>query len=559
MTAVWMVCLRNGLSRLVPSTTVVGHATILLAAAGLWIAPATAQTTAPATPTTAPSTAPAEPSPAELILKIVDPTNNAAGRLEYAVKLVGIGTPDAVKAVLAIIDTPNNHAAKLAICRAVAQVKVTEPAYKQPLLKMLAHPDPAVRKAAHAALENYTDPDVTAAVQTYQHQEKQRLLLEALTRNAKARYELTEAPNRPKLLAEWLASPLTIERMIAMDYIHADLRKGTLPPAPQLDQIRSLLTNRDDDVLLKAVLIVRDCHQMSDAQLIRSLLLGKDRPVTVREAAYNALGKLAEPASLPTCVDGLTDPVETVAADAAGALGRIAELKTGITPKALDTAAKALLTRAGQPMTNAKLRENVLDAMATIGDKAFVPIMARHVGSNETDTVVRQAAIRGLGRIADASQAPLIIQQLADADAGVRTSAVGAIELIFQGQLAAGKKDDAANTLDKAIDAIPNDHADLQAGLATKLFDVYLNNPAPDKALSRAARLQPKTREAVADQFHKHAVNLSKTDRAKALAFLDELKKQIPDQFGATWKPQFTALRNILQPPTTQPATTPAS
>jgi len=558
MTAVWMVRLRNGLSRLVPSTTVVGHATILLAAAGLWIAPVSAQTTAPATPTTAPSTAPAEPSPAELILNIVDPTNNAAGRLEYAVKLVGIGTPDAVKAVLAIIDTPNNHAAKLAICQAVAQGRLTEPAYKQPLLKMLAHPDPAVQKAAHSALANYTDPDVIAVLQTYQQQEERRLLLEAMTRHAKARYELTPAAERPKLLAELLASPLSIERMIAMDYIHADLRKGTLPDPPQLNQIRSLLTNPGVDIRLKAVLIVRDCHQMADAQLIRNLL-GKDQPVAVREAAYNALGKLAEPASLQTCAAGLKDPVEAVAAEAVGALGRIAELKTGINPEAMDAAAKALLARAGQPMTNAKLRENVLDAMATIGDKAFVPIMARHVGSDETDTVVRQAAIRGLGRIADASQVPLIIQQLADADAGVRTSAVGAIELIVQGQIAAGKKDDAANTLDKAIDAIPNDHADLQVGLATKLFDVYLGNPTPDKALPRAARLQPKTREAVADQFHKYAVNLSKTDRTKTLAFLDELKKQIPDQFGATWEPKFTALRNTLQPPTTQPATTPAS
>jgi HEAT repeat protein len=483
--------------------------------------------------------------------------NDPATRLANAVKLVSIGTPDAVKAVLTIIDTKNNHAAKLAVCQAIAQVKAVEPAYKPYLIKMLSHSEIAVQKAAYAALTNYADPDVAATLQTYRRQERQRLLEEALTRNAKARYEETEAAKRPDLLIEWLTSPLPIEQMIAMDYIHADLLKGNVPA--QLDQIRSLLGSPDVDVRLEAILIIRDCHEVADAQLIRGLLEKKDQPIAIREAAYNTLGKLADPSSLQACIAGLNDAVETVAAEAAGALGRLMELKTGITSESIETATKALLTRAGKPMTNARLRENMLDAMATIGDKAFVPIMVDHVGTAEPDPAVRQAAIRGLGKIADASHAKLIRDQLADADAGVRTSAVGAVELIFKGQVAAGKKKDAAATLESAIRVIPVDQVDLQTRLATELIALYFSNPSPKGALTCAVNLQPKTREAVADQFHKYATQLGTTDPTQAIAFLDELKQRIPDQFGATWEPKFTTLRSTLQSPATRPATTPAS
>jgi hypothetical protein len=308
---------------------------------------------------------------------------------------------------------------------------------------------------------------------------------------------------------------------------------------------------------LKAVLIVRDCHRPADAELIQKLL-SSDQPVSVREAAYNALEKLDNPASLPTCIAGLHDPVETVAAEAVGAVGRLAELRTGVTPDVLESASKALLARASLPMTNAKLRENLLDAMATIGNKAFVPVMINHVGANEANPVVRQAALRGLGKIGEISHADLIIEQMRDTDASVRSAAVAAIKVIVQAQIAAGKKDVAANLLEKSVDAIAGDQTGLQAGLAAQLIDIHFANSAPTKAILLAAGLQPKAQEAVADRFHNHATNLSKTDPAKALAFLNELSTNIPDLFGATWKEKFTALRNSLQAPPTQPATAPA-
>ena len=538
-----------------PITLALTGSLALLAAAPL----ASAQTTQPATTQAAPTdTQPAGPQPLELMAAILSPQDDAA-RLPSATKLVTLGTADANKVVTTILEQANNTPAKIAVCQAISNAGLSTPEFRTPLLHLLDSNELTVQQAAYEALGAYSDPETVARRTSVRRIQKIAKLIETLRETMQRLYEVLPEAEHPPLLEGWLKSSIEEVQLAALEYIHEPLRKtGALPAENLLVQMRRMLTDSEPEARLKVVTVLRDCHQVEDAVLLRKLL-ETPQSDAIKEAIYNALGKLGDVASIPVCIDGLNDPADAVAAEAAGALGKL-EPPAGdpIRAQVVD----ALTARAEAPMNNAQLRENMLDAMGVLKEPAFAPVLIKHASIDETEPAVRQAAVRALAALKDPSHASTLTAALADPNAGVRAVATEGL-LSFADLLVAGGKPEEANALlDAGLTQIPNEEAELQIQVATKLIGAWLKNPSAAKAIDRTAILQPKVREAVAPLIHKYLSSLAKTDPNATLALLNSLTTKIPDGFGATWAPKFEELKATIEPPAppaSQPASAPAA
>ncbi len=397
---------------------------LLAALPGLVIPQATAQPAARA------ATANEPPRTASHLSIVTDIAGrpDAASRREAARRLLSESPPGTPRAVADLLQSRNNEPVKLALCEAIAELRLKEPQFMQPLLALLDGTDAVLRKAAASALAAYRDPEVVARLRDYNQKQEIAFLLDSHSALMKAFYERTPEADRPALLLLWLKQPLAaVERLTALDIVHQGLRKGTTPDPAVLDQIRLMLNDPEDVIRQKAVLVLRDRGLREDAARIQRML-DQDQSTAVREAIYSALGLLGDPASTSTVIRGLDDPAETVAAEAATALGRLGEPRPGPSSETAAAAVQALADRASRPIPDAKLRERIVDAMAQIADPRFLPALTRYAAPDEPVAAVRQAAVSGLGHAADRTKLPLVIERLvSDPDAGVRAAAAEAI------------------------------------------------------------------------------------------------------------------------------------
>ncbi|UCD29221.1 MAG: HEAT repeat domain-containing protein, partial [Planctomycetota bacterium] len=352
-------------------------------------APASAPATAPAS---APASAPAKPTTAEIVaaelVKIVGETD-AATRRQAAIRIFKTGSPDGLKALLPLFKLKNNEAGKLAVCEAIAEIKVPDPAFIPPLLALLDENDATLREAAATALGVYTEPEVVAKLKSYRERQHAQELIKSHIYHLKLLYERTAEADRPKLLLSWLKSSLVNDRLIALEITHEAMGKGTEPANGILQQIRNMLNDPDETVRIRLIEILRDLRNKKDAPGIRALLKQKQSP-QVREAIYKALGLLEDPDSIPDCIKGLNDPVTRVAAEAATALGLL--MNPEPKPDLLNLVVAALLARTKSDIKNPALRESVITTMAKIAHRNFLPILSRHAGVNEKIPSIRQAA-----------------------------------------------------------------------------------------------------------------------------------------------------------------------
>ncbi len=384
---------------------------------------------APATqPAAATSTAPAAVDVAAEIVKVVG-QSDAETRRAAAASILRSGAGGGTNALVTVFTTENNEAAKLALCEAIAEVKAQTPDFIPHLETLLGHPDASLQKAAAAALAAYADPQVRRTLEAYRREQERRLLVESLQRLMDTLYEATRGETeRADLLQTWLKSDLPMMRTQALGIIHEALRRsGTKPSAAVLDLIRTLVTDPDAAVRQALVAFLRDQGLLEDAPRIRELLR-REPSEAVREEIYKALGKLIDPDSIPDCMAGLDDPSEAVAGAAADALGRLCEKGTGKPPEKLADVVAALVRRIEAPVTTLRLRADLVEAMADIAAADFGPVLTRYAGTDEPESSVRQAAIRGLGRIGSAEHLEVVLDRLAnDASAGVREVAAEAI------------------------------------------------------------------------------------------------------------------------------------
>ncbi len=389
-------------------------------------APGQAQNNTSTRPATSPSTGPADSSPLDLVLKIAGETDPKTRR-EAALAILKMSDAESTRTLLKLFESKNNDPAKLAVCEALAESRSQNAEFIPPLLALLDQKEAGLRKAAVAALGNYRDPVVAEKVKAAVQQHDAQLLAENHAALMKALYDSTADAERAALLLNWLKQPLGLERFTALEIVQQALRKGA-PDGAVLDQVRTLLADSDEAVRQKAVLVLRTRGLREDAPRIRALLRQEPSEL-VRDAIYSALGVLGDPASIPVVAEGLKDTSEQVVVEAATALGQLGELQPAPSGELLATAVQALLERASGPrLENAKLRERIIDAMSRIADPKFLPVLVQHAGADEPVPAIRQAAVRGLGRVNDAQQAAVVIARLStDIDPGVREVAAEAL------------------------------------------------------------------------------------------------------------------------------------
>lgn len=437
-------------------------------------------------PASAPATAPAERAASELsrLVVVVAGQNSAQARLDAAVTILRTFPTEGVPALKDLLELPNNEPAKLAICQAIAQTQTTHPDYIPALLALLDHKEAALSEAAVAALSGYSEPTVRARLKEKENQLLEKRHVETCKRLYQA---YAKDADRAACLQGWLKSALALERVTALEIIHGKMTSGTRPAPEVLQQIRQMLSDRDARVRLQVVVILRDLRQPEDAPRVQAML-DTERSNPVREEIYQALGYLGDPASIPACAKGLDEPVETTAAQAAGALGRLAARGPGESPPGVSVAVAALVRRAGKPITGPVLGEQLIEAMSLIADPQFLPTLREHAGANETNPATRQAALRGIGQVGEPADAELAIDRLTgDADSGVRESAAEAL-----GKL--GSKPEHLAVLRDRLDPKVEPSAAVQARAweAYRLLFMHVLSPAQrDAALATWAQSDP--------------------------------------------------------------------
>lgn len=371
-------------------------------------------------------------TPAEVVaielVKVVGQSDSKTRRAA-AIRMLETGSIESTKAIMTVFGTPNNDAAKLALCEAIAAVRPQTREFVQPLQNLLNHSDSLVRTAAVAALDGYTDPEVVARLASFRREQQWTHTQEHLKKLMEEVYEETgDEAKRVSRLREWLRSELGLERSKALEILHDDLRrKGAKPTSEILEVVRSMTGDVDELVRQKLVIVLRDVGLLEDVPLIREMLQREQSPI-VREEVFKALGKLADPDSINVCIQGLRDPFENVAASAADALGRLCEKGKGKVADKLDMVVSAILERVKHPIRTTQFRIDLLEAMADIADSLFSSVLVENAQAVDADPAIRQAAIRGLGRIQDRTNLGVITSKLlGDSNAAVREVAAEAV------------------------------------------------------------------------------------------------------------------------------------
>ena len=528
--------------------------------------------TQPAEPATQPAP---EPTPAEIIaseiVKVVG-QNEHEVRREAALVICRTGSQEAVAALLSVLNSQNNEAAKTAVCEAIAATRFDAPGLIEPLKALLNSPNASLQRAAASALAIYNDERVVEALAAYQER-RSRLLTEQVVRDLMIRlYQATAEPaRRDALLLEWLRCELPLRRLKAMNVIHDALRSTGAQPAEEvLAQVRTMTSDRDPVVRAKLVTFLRDLGMLEDAPRIAEMVVDEPSPA-VRVEVYKALRKLADPQTLAVCVAGLNDPDTNVAAAAAEALGRLCERGNGQPETAVVAeVVEALLERYGingeGDGTNAAelepvLRRSLIEAMAGIADPNLATVLATHAGEAEVDPLIRQIAIGGLGRLDQQDHVAIVLDRLInDPEPVVRETAARVVGTLgFEpAHLAALRtrldRDAESSTAvtNQAWEAYQNLFQRMAAAEQKKALRSW-ETTGPDRMIALAARVRPEARESVASFLLEYVTTLNQSDHAGAMAFLERLTKAIPDRFGADWTDQFD---QACQPPqaSTQPA-----
>jgi len=394
--------------------------------------PATQPTATQAAGQALPSSVPAEPTPEEVVLGEIGNVygeNSPEIRRAAAAKILQAGSAEGIKALVAVFASANNEAAKLAVCEAIAEANSQAPEFIAPLQALLGHKRVDLGQAAAGALAGYSDPDVAVNLAAYRQAREQALMKESLDRLMETVYELTIGEEqRVALLQQWLKSGLSLERLKALKIIDEPLRaKGIKPANGVLTQVREIAADPDPAVRQYVVIVLRDLGLLEDVPRVRAMLK-REKSAPVREEIYKMLSKLTAPDSVDDCIAGLEDPVEQVAAAAADALGRLCEKGNGQPAEKLAGGVEALIRRMERPIATSQLRGDLIEAMADIADPKFAPFLVKHARADEKEPAIRQAALRGIGRIGQPEHLEIVLERLSsDTHVGVREAAAEAV------------------------------------------------------------------------------------------------------------------------------------
>jgi len=546
----------------------VGCVAVLVIWCGVALQPVTAQ--ADEQPATTQATAPASQStPAEQIaseiVKVVG-QNEGKVRREAAIAICRTGSQEGVAALTTVLTSQNNEAAKSAVCEAIVVTQWQPPELIDPLKALLSASNADLQRAAAAALAIYDDEQVAEALAVYRERRERALMVQAVRNLMEKLYQATtEQARRDALLLEWLGSDLAQQRLTAMNLIHEALRStGTQPAEEVLARLRTMIDDRDETVRAKLVTFLRDLGTLEDAQRIAVRVVDEPSP-TVRLEIYKALGKLADPATLDVCIAGLSDPERVVAAAAVEAIGRLCERGNGQPePAVVAEAVQALIARyeasdegngADESDPEPVLRRSLIEAMAAIADPKVADLLAAHAGADESDPLVRQAALRGLGRVGEQSHLEIVVDRLVnDPEPVVRETAARVVGELGNepAHLAALRTrldrnvESSAAVASQAWEAYQALFQRMAAAEQEKILRSW-EASSPDRMIALAARVKPEARDSAASFLLEHVTAMNRSDHAGAVAFVESLTKTVSDRFGPEWAERFD---RACQPPT---------
>ncbi len=390
--------------------------------------------------TSQPATSPAVAAQIITLIPALTGEADPATRKQAALQILATGSDAGIQALLDILELRNNTAAKLAICEALSETKFDNPVFVDRLLALLDDNNSALVKAAMDALAWSADPGLAGqgALASRVRKRQEEMLTEVLVARSKELYALlgTEGDRTARLLS-WLRSPLSVDRLIALEIIHGAMVASTpTPPVGEvLQQVRQMVSDADEAVRRQVVVVLRDLQQQKeDNRRLLNMLAGETSPVVLAEI-YRALGRLGEPESIPACLEGLAHPDPNVAACAADALGRLClRGGNGDRPPGTAEVVTALMDRLAAGGLAPVLRQEIVDSMGEIADPAFLPYLIESVEAVQP-AAIRQTAVRALGRIGDPNQIPLVLRMLSgDPDPGVREAAAEALGRLGSGQ-----------------------------------------------------------------------------------------------------------------------------
>ncbi len=248
-----------------------------------------------------------------------------------------------------------------------------------------------------------------------------KMLTTRLLAALRSGYYAASELDKPKLLIDLLADPLPEARGLGIELVDALISDRRTVPPEIASRVEALIHDSSAAVRRSAATVLGDLRDKSRAPALLAGL-AKEIDSTVRAAQVAALGRIGGSAATQAVINALDDPAPAVAAEAAIALGTLAE-QGGLSPEVRGTLIEALLNRYQRIGSGAdSVREAFLVAMTRIGDPRFAPLF-REALTTRRATGVRRAAIRGLAVTDPDHAAEHVRPMLEDPDATIRAAA----------------------------------------------------------------------------------------------------------------------------------------
>lgn len=259
----------------------------------------------------------------------------------------------------------------------------------------------------------------------------------------RAAYRIAPETERDKLLLDLLLDPLASVRLLGVDLVNAIITDRKTVPREVAARLATMVDDPNPNVRRQTAGVLGDLRDKALVPRLTSVL-AKETDSRVRAAIVGALGRIGGPGAEKAVQSALDDPSPVVVADAATALGALAERGVG-TAEGSVTAIAALRARYERVGSDDDtLRETFLNAMVRIEAVEFRPYFLAALAP-ELAVGVRRAGIRGVAVTDDGSSAELLRPLLTEANADIRAAGAEALGRC-------GKSDDDLTSLISRLD-----------------------------------------------------------------------------------------------------------
>jgi HEAT repeat protein len=240
---------------------------------------------------------------------------------------------------------------------------------------------------------------------------------------------LDKAAARATLLS-YLNDPSPEIRVTGVDSIDQTRTNAGVYAEGVRTKILTMIDDPDASVRLKVLKLLLDVNDHDAGKLLLARLrIETDLPISIE--IIKALGNLEDPQAVPPLLDLLHDAQPEIVIAAANAIAHLGEkIRTtddALTRKTADELHRVVDPPAGNSLARDDVQAACVAALAVLRDKQSFDLFGRLVQPAESSEV-RQAALLGLGNLADTNANQFVIDQLDDTDKEVRAAAATALQ-----------------------------------------------------------------------------------------------------------------------------------